>query len=92
MGEPLSALLGRLEQIGIGDLSPQEIASGPAEFERLAKGLEDTATSAIVGTARLALATALKRLPNQAATMHVASKPALGVMVCVDFQTNADSE
>ena len=50
VGEPLSALLGRLEQIGIGDLTPQEIASGPAEFERLAKGLEDTA--AVLAAAR----------------------------------------
>jgi len=51
VGEPLSALLARLEGIGRGDLTPKPITSGPAEFEVLARGLEEAAaTLAAVGS------------------------------------------
>jgi diguanylate cyclase (GGDEF)-like protein len=45
VGEPLSALLARLEGIGRGDLTPQRVTPGPAEFEVLARGLEEAAAT-----------------------------------------------
>ena len=45
VGEPLSALLGRLEEIGSGDLTPKPTTSGPAEFEVLARSLEKAAAT-----------------------------------------------
>ena len=43
VAEPLDALVGRLDQIGAGDLAPRPLTSGPEEFRRLAAGVEHTA-------------------------------------------------
>lgn len=45
VGIPLGDLLARLEGIRAGELSPQPIVDGPAEFRALSTGLEDTAAT-----------------------------------------------
>jgi diguanylate cyclase (GGDEF)-like protein len=45
VGEPLDALTRRLGDIGRGDLAPDEIPAGPAEFRAIALGVEATAAA-----------------------------------------------